>query len=285
MSSVLKFKDDEKFYYERTQRNHYLLGGKDVQKKLKASKIGVAGLGGMGSNIAEYLARVGVGELRLADHDTIDISNINRQVIANTNTVGKKKAEASFNELSAIAPDTKIHTFTDGITSENVEEFVKGCDFVVDEIDVFPLEAHYLLHAACRKYNIPVYSAYVVGMGIHFYKFHGDEFKFEDFLSWNKEMSDKDVFDEVVKQVVQPEPKYLQGENLLEFKKMALNKGVPIFGPSCLLGHSTVVTRILCDFLGSKVLNTEVAKTPVMPNFLKIDLSTLEIKTETFIKK
>jgi molybdopterin/thiamine biosynthesis adenylyltransferase len=285
MKASIRERSDEEFYIERTQRNHFFLGGEKGQLAIRNLKIGIAGLGGMGSNIAEYLARVGVGELRLADPDTIDTSNINRQVIANTNTVGKKKSLTSQNEISVIAPDVKLKVFEQGITQEIVEEFISGCDFIVDEIDIFPLEAHYILHQACRKYSIPVYSAYVIGLGVHFYKFQGNEFKFEDFLSFDNKMSDSEILDEVANNVASPNPIYLKNEQLNNFKKVALNKGVPIFGPSCLVGHSIVVTRILCDFLGSEILGQKIPSTPIMPKFVKIDFSTLEISTETFTKK
>lgn len=281
MRSRAKRIEAEEFYYERTQRNQLYLGGKEGQDKVKDLKIGVAGLGGMGSNIAEYLARLGVGELRLADPDTIDVSNINRQVIANINTVGLSKAEASKIEIKNIATDVKLKVFTEGITEECVDEFVSGCDFIVDEIDVFPIDAHYILHKKCRELGIPVYSAYVIGLGVNFYKFHGDEFKFEDLLSTDK-TSDSGRLDDIVHAFISDPPSYLQNGNIEEFKKTCLEHGVPIFGPSCLVGHSVVVTRILCDFLGSNILGVEVPKTPVMPEYLNIDLMTLELKKKKF---
>jgi tRNA A37 threonylcarbamoyladenosine dehydratase len=75
-------------YMERTCRNHHWFGGEIGQRRIKKLKVGVAGLGGMGSNIAETLVRLGVGQLRVADPDHIDTSNLNRQVIANRNTLG-----------------------------------------------------------------------------------------------------------------------------------------------------------------------------------------------------
>ena len=279
MKNVLNYKNNnDEDYLERTQRNHFLIGGVEVQYKIRALKIGVAGLGGMGSNIAEYLARMGVGELRLADNDTIDMSNINRQVIANYDSVGKKKSQASCDELRRIAPDCNISIFDKGINADCVEEFVKGCDFIVDEIDVFPIEAHYILHKACRKHKIPVYSSYVVGLGIHFYKFQGEKYKFEDFISYSDDMNSDDLFNEISKKFAHEKPKYLNEEKMVGLKDMAMSKGLPIFGPSCLVGHSIVVTRILCDFLDSKILGTEVEKTPIMPDYIKVDLSTFEIK-------
>ncbi len=271
-------------YFERTQRNHYFIGNKKGQESLRALKVGVAGLGGMGSNIAEYLARLGVGQLSLADADTIDMSNINRQVIANINTVGKRKIDASLDEIRNIDPNIKINEFSDGVTAENVYDFIEGCDFIVDEIDVFPVEAHRILHTACRAKNIPIYSAYVIGLGVHFYKFQGDDFTFEDFLSVEEDESPQEKLDKIITSFMSVPAEYLKNEQLEGYKDMALSAGVPIFGPSCLLGHTIVLSRILCDFLGCNILGTEVTETPIMPKFVKIDLMTLKMSIEEFKK-
>ena len=238
----------------------------------------------MGSNIAEQFARLGVGELSLAEHDTIDISNINRQVIANTVTVGKLKIDASIDEITTIAPDIKINPFKLGINEQNVAEFIDGCQFVVDEIDVFPLEAHKILHDACRKKNIPIYSAYVIGLGVHFYKFEGDEFTFEDFISGYNEMDENEKFNLIVESFLGEAPCYLGEKELESFKQESLQRGVPIFGPSCLVGHSIVVSRILCDFLGGKVLGHKIPKTPSMPEYLKIDFTSMQLEVRNCLK-
>ncbi|MAZ48245.1 MAG: hypothetical protein CME65_06760 [Halobacteriovoraceae bacterium] len=271
-------------YLERTKRNHFFIGGERGQKEIQSLKIGVAGLGGMGSNIAEYLARLGVGWLNLADPDTIDVSNINRQVIANSKTVGMSKAQASHDELLRIAPDIDLQVFDQGITQDSVEEFVAGCDFIVDEIDVFPLEAHEILHRECRKQKVPVYSAYVVGLGVHFYKFEGDEFTFEDFISGYNEMDENEKFNLIVESFLGEAPCYLGEKELESFKQESLQRGVPIFGPSCLVGHSIVVSRILCDFLGGKVLGHKIPKTPSMPEYLKIDFTSMQLEVRNCLK-
>lgn len=272
--------NNEEIYFERTERNQFYFGDKEGQTKIRNLKIAIAGLGGMGSNVAEALARLGVGHLRIADPDTIDISNINRQVIANRNTVGKSKAHASADEIKTIDPEIELKVFDQGVEESMVDEFVKGCDFVVDEIDVFPLERHIELHKAARKYNIPIYSAYVVGFGIHFYKFQGEEYKFEDFIGDLHFTDDKNKLDRIVDKFGYPLPNYLNNEQEENFKKRTLTTGVPIFGPATLMGHSIVATRILVDHLESSILGTGVAKTPIMPEFVKIDLANLTLTKE-----
>ena len=109
------------------------------------------------------LVRLGVSHLRVADPDTIDTSNINRQVIANNKTVGTSKTQASINELRTIAEDFELVGYDRGVQEDMVDEFVEGVDIIIDEIDVFPLDKHLLLHKAAQKRNTPIYSAYIVG--------------------------------------------------------------------------------------------------------------------------
>lgn len=271
---------NQRKYLERTQRNHYWLGGPSGQSKLHDLSVGVAGLGGMGSNIAETLVRMGVGHLRIADPDTIDYSNINRQVIANQNTVGAGKAETSAKELRQIAKDFELVVYNQGITEETVEEFISGCDAVVDEIDVFPLDKHVLLHRACQKQNIPVYSAYVVGVGIHFYKFHGSDYTFEDFLGGDSSQWQKPTAQFLLDKFGPPYASYLKGSGLDGYAHEIMSGKVPIFGPATLLGHSVVSTRLILDLLGhngsDNILGNK--KTPVMPNFLVLDSCDLTLK-------
>src|SRR4051812_44560583 len=90
---------DLEAYRKRTARNHYWIGGLKGQEIISNLSLGVAGLGGMGSNIAEHLVRLGVGHLRIADLDRIEVSNLNRQVIARRNNLGMSKVEAGVQDL------------------------------------------------------------------------------------------------------------------------------------------------------------------------------------------
>jgi molybdopterin/thiamine biosynthesis adenylyltransferase len=259
-------------YLERTKRNQFWFGGQLGQERLRKLKIGVAGLGGMGSNIAEALARMGVGQLRLADPDHIDISNINRQVIANSNSVGMSKAAASAAELRAIATDLELAVYEQGIDEDMVEEFVEGCDVIVDEIDVFPLEYHVLLHRAAVKRNIPLYSSYVVGLGIHFYKFHGTQYTFEDFLGVPESQWKKPTVELIFDRFGHPYPEYLNPELIKRYQTEAKQDGVPIFGPSTLLGHSIVASRLILDLMREHIVfKDRLPPTPTMPEFLVLD--------------
>jgi molybdopterin/thiamine biosynthesis adenylyltransferase len=265
-------------YLERTNRNHFWLGGEVAQKNVKKLKIAVAGLGGMGSHISELLARMGVGEIRISDPDTIDVSNINRQVIANFETVGMEKREALEMELRRIAPDCIIRSYP-GVNSENVDEFIEGCDAIVDEIDVFPINAHLLLHDAANQKKLPLYSSYVVGLGVHFYKFQGNQYTFRDFLGDTLQRSEAPTAEDLVRTFGSPLPQYLSDDLGKRFSDLISTGKVPIFGPATLLGHSLVVSRLIYDLL--RISMPHGAETPVMPQFLKLDALDLSLSEET----
>lgn len=265
-------------YMERTKRNHYWLGGIDGQLKLKDLRVGIAGLGGMGSNLAEIMVRLGVGHIKIADPDTIDVSNINRQVIATSKTVGQKKAIASANELRTIADDFELVVYDDGITKENVEEFVSDLDVIIDEIDVFPLMAHVWLHRAAQKKNIPLYSGFIIGLGTHVYKFQGTDFTFEDFLQQNQLRIQQPTAEFIVDRFCSPPPTYLSTQQQLsDFLNLVENHQVPIFGATTYMSQSLIAVRLIKDVLDLEKIHGG-KKTPVMPHFIKLDPYDLKLE-------
>lgn len=119
--------------YQRTE----LLIGKNNLDKLKNSHVAVFGLGGVGGFVVEALARVGVGELSLIDFDTVDITNLNRQIIATQDTIGRLKAEVMQERIGAINPDIKVNIFAKKFLPANKEEFFQATySYVVDAIDL-----------------------------------------------------------------------------------------------------------------------------------------------------
>jgi molybdopterin/thiamine biosynthesis adenylyltransferase len=272
-------------YMDRTARNQFWVGGLEGQKAIQKLSIGVAGTGGMGSNIAEQLVRLGVGHVRIADRDTIEPTNLNRQVFATQSTLGKPKIEAAVQALRNIAEDFELVAYEKGIHAETVERFVSGCDAIVDEIDVYELEAHVLLHRAARARGIPLYSAYAVGFGIHFYKFRGDCYTFEDFLGNRPEQWKKPTADFLLERIGRPYPSYFTPDRLSEFTAEISAGGAPIFGPTTLIGHSIVTLRLVLDLLvASGQLAADYAPTPVMPEFLVLDLADLNFRAVSALR-
>jgi len=268
-------------YLTRTRRNHYWVGGEEGQKKIRDLKVGIAGLGGMGSNIAEIFARLGAGTLRITDPDIIEESNVNRQVIANSVTVGQKKAIASAEELKKIAPDLDLQVSTEGIQKSNALDFVRGMDVIINEIDVYHIDKQIYLIEAAHSIGLPVYTTLVVGLGIHLYKFSpGNPKVSQDFL---RDLIKNPSTEMLVERLGQPYPRYMDGYNLNRFINEVKTGSVPIFGASTYLGQSLLAIRVLYD-LGFIPIDENIPETPCLPQFIALDPLTLELRVAEILE-
>lgn len=108
--------------------------GADIQQKLDRASVGIAGLGGLGSNIAVHLARLGVGRLVLVDFDTVDVTNLNRQHYT-MKDIGVPKTLALLEQLEEINPYLQYEPYTERVISANVERMFAGCDVVCEAFD------------------------------------------------------------------------------------------------------------------------------------------------------
>jgi Dinucleotide-utilizing enzymes involved in molybdopterin and thiamine biosynthesis family 2 len=128
--------------------------GIEGQQKLKAAKVLVIGAGGLGSPVLLYLAAAGVGKIGVIDHDTVDESNLHRQVLFNTNDIGKSKADTSVNKLQLLNPHIDFVSYPFKITLDNADSIVQDYDLVVDGSDNFP--TRYLVNDTCVALNKPL---------------------------------------------------------------------------------------------------------------------------------
>lgn len=146
---------------ERFLRTAALIG-EDAVKILQNSRVMLFGLGGVGSFVAEALVRSGIGEIDIYDNDTVDITNINRQLIALENTIGRLKTEVTAERLKQINPNVKVFEHPVFVTPEIIEntDFSKF-DYVIDAID--NVTAKIAICKKARECNIPVISAMGAG--------------------------------------------------------------------------------------------------------------------------
>ncbi len=121
--------------------------GMDGQLKLKQAKVLCIGTGGLGAPLGLYLAAAGVGRIGLVDFDKVDLSNLQRQILFDTNDIGRPKIEAATNRLRNLNPDIQIDNFETRLTSENALDILKDYDIVVDGTDNFP--TRYLVNDTC----------------------------------------------------------------------------------------------------------------------------------------
>jgi molybdopterin/thiamine biosynthesis adenylyltransferase/rhodanese-related sulfurtransferase len=153
------------FTPEQRQRysRHFLLPevGVEGQQKLLDAKVLLLGAGGLGSPTALYLAAAGVGTLGIVDDDTVDVSNLQRQVIHTTDTVGTPKVDSAERAIHALNPDVAVRKYQVRLDASNIVDIIKDYDIVVDGVDNFP--TRYLLNDASVRLKIPVVSAAILG--------------------------------------------------------------------------------------------------------------------------
>lgn len=139
-----------------------LMLGSEAMKKLSESKVAVFGIGGVGGYVTEALARSGVGSLTLVDSDKISMTNINRQIYALLNTVGKYKTDVAKERIMQINPECKVDIYNVFFTPENSDDFdFSQYDYIVDAIDTVSGKIEIAVKA--QEYGIPVISSMGAG--------------------------------------------------------------------------------------------------------------------------
>ncbi len=146
---------------DRFSRTELLLGIEGMEK-LKKSRVIVFGIGGVGGYCVEALARSGVGGLDLVDHDTVSLTNINRQIVATDGTVGRYKVDVAAERVAAINPDCAVHTHKTFYLPETEGEFdFRAYDYIVDAVDTMTAKIAIVRGAAAC--GTPVISAMGAG--------------------------------------------------------------------------------------------------------------------------
>ena len=142
-------------------RTRMLLGG-DAMARLRAARVAVFGVGGVGGYAVEALARSGVGALDLIDNDTVCLSNLNRQIIATRETLGRYKVDAAAERIASIDPEIAVRTYRTFYLPETADEFdFTRYDYIVDAIDTVAGKIALALNA--RKVGTPIISALGTG--------------------------------------------------------------------------------------------------------------------------
>jgi adenylyltransferase/sulfurtransferase len=158
MGENMKFSSTELERYDRQIRIKGL--GKSGQSKLKKACVMVVGAGGLGCPASLYLVAAGVGYVAIVDKDTVELSNLNRQILHWNTDVGKLKSLSLIEKLHQLNPEVEVEAIPKAITSDNAEELIKSFTVVVDGLDCW--STRFVLNKACVKERVPFVHA-----GIH----------------------------------------------------------------------------------------------------------------------
>jgi adenylyltransferase/sulfurtransferase len=135
--------------------------GDEAQEKLKRSVVFVAGAGGLGAPVLYYLAAAGVGELRVCDHDRVDLTNLNRQLLHTTERLGESKATSAVRTLAALNPEIRLTPLEQTLTPQNAAQLVGPADLIMDCLDNLP--ARHILNRVAVERSLPLVHGGVAG--------------------------------------------------------------------------------------------------------------------------
>lgn len=181
------------------------------QQSLKSKKVAIGGLGGVGGSHLVTLARLGIGNFSIADMDTFDWPNMNRQAGAFASTIGQPKIDVMADQIRGINPEANLSLFENGVTEENLDQFLKGADLYMDSLDVFCIEIREKVFARCRELGIPAITAAPMGMGTAVLVFDPQGMSFEDYFG----LSGLAFEDKILKFIIGVSPKMMQRHYLV----------------------------------------------------------------------
>jgi molybdopterin/thiamine biosynthesis adenylyltransferase len=235
----------------------------EEQKKISELSIAIAGAGGDGGLLAERLVRFGIGKILLADPENFELNNINRQFAAHTDNMGANKARVVSRYLKAINPRLQIQVFEEGVTTENVAEFVSQAEIIVDEIEYTVPELSVMLARQVRKQGKLLFMGANVGWGASIFCFHPEGVTFEEYFDYDDQTKSIDP-----KKYVNRIPEYIDQE-MLE-KVLAGEMPMPSLSSSVSLVAALLSSRIILAAV--KNINP-----PFVPNVFQFDAFNLKV--------
>ncbi|NMG56469.1 ThiF family adenylyltransferase [Aromatoleum aromaticum] len=152
------------------------------QAQLRRKRIAIAGMGGVGGVHLTTLARLGIGAFNIADFDSFDLANFNRQAGATMSSLGRPKVDVLAELALDINPELDIRRFPKGVSDANLDKFLDGVDLYVDGLDFFSFAARRATFAACHRLGIPAVTAAPLGMGTAVLTFIPDGMSFEEYF-------------------------------------------------------------------------------------------------------
>lgn len=214
------------------------LASEDAER-LRQTRVALPGLGGVGGAHLEALARLGIGAFHLADPDTFEVVNFNRQSGATMNSLGRRKVDVTAELALAINPKVEVSLFPEGISKENIDSFLCGVDVVVDGIEYFAIETRRMLYAACHTRQIPVVHAGPIGYGASIMVFMPGGMSFDEYFRIDDSMTRAEML--LAHALGQRGLKGDIDPSRIDFSK----RTGPALGSTCMLCASVAATEVL----------------------------------------
>lgn len=233
-------------YHQAFSRNLGWVTGPE-QDRLRASRVAIAGMGGVGGFHLLTLARLGIGAFNLADFDTFDLVNFNRQAGASLSSIGRPKLDVMAAMASDINPELNLRLFPQGLDEGMLDDFLKDVDLFVDGLDFFALDVRQAVFAACAERGIPAVTVAPLGMGAALLNFLPGRMTFEDYFGFAR----NDPLEKALRFFVGLAPSRLQMGYLVDPSRIDLvrHRG-PSTAMGCMLCAGVAGTEALKILLG-----------------------------------
>ena len=189
MKSSLNKSQIERFSRQLVLKN---IGPKG-QKKILSSKVLIVGVGGLGCPAAENLVRAGIGTIGLIDNDVVNLSNIHRQSLFNSNDIKKPKVSVAAKKLKEINPFTKIKTYKSNLNEKNIKDIIKNYELIIDGSDNF--KTKFLINDNCIKFKKKLVTGAISKFDGHIFSF---DFKDQTTASLKNFYQEKEISDDIL---------------------------------------------------------------------------------------
>jgi molybdopterin/thiamine biosynthesis adenylyltransferase len=264
---------DDALYWERVDRNLGWLGDtpeeqRARQERMRDAVVGIVGTGGIGGAVALRLVRMGFRNLKLADPDHFDVTNIQRQVGADLAHVGQNKAEVVAEMAFDLTRDVNIDVFPAGINPDTAEDFVDGCDYVMDQMEFYQIKNRYALHRAFRKADRCQFMLKIptVGHSVIVYKYTKDSMTIEDVYDIPEDAElTPEVIRKLVRRAIAVMPSYPSAQTIDHW--FVERQTMPIFGACPPMAEGILAERLALEIL--QIPGT--AEIPVQPGYAIFD--------------
>ncbi len=233
-------------YAEAFARNLGLIGPEE-QERLRTSRVAIVGMGGVGGIHLVTLTRLGVGRFTIADFDTFETANFNRQFGATTRALGRNKADVMAEEARAINPELDLTVLREPIGPDNVAAFLDGADLLIDGIDFFSIGARRLVFRESAARGLWAITAGPVGMGTAWLSFDPQGMGFDQYFDLREGM---DRLDQIIAFAVGLSPRSVHLK-YLDLSRVDLSSGAaPSVGLACQLSAGVAAAESVKILLG-----------------------------------
>jgi molybdopterin/thiamine biosynthesis adenylyltransferase len=216
------------------------------QLQLRYSTVAIGGMGGVGGHHLLALARMGVGNFRIADFDHFELANFNRQSGATVTTLNLSKCDTMAAMAHAINPTANIEIYGQGLSDNVLDDFLKGADVYIDGLDFFSFDIREKTFAACSTLEVPAITAAPLGMGAAWLCFMPGKMDFETYFRWDNHRD----LEKALRFLVGLAPS-LMHRYLADPSQVSLDKGVgPSTSMACYLCAGVAATEAIKILLG-----------------------------------